>query len=75
MAQYPHTARDGKWMVVLEIIDPKDNAMRGGTQFLFDSEEECISFTMYMSSPAGAKVKEDALAWNRAIAKYRTPQG
>ena len=65
MFKYPHTAKDGKWMVVAEIIDPKDNMMKGGTQFLFESEADCVGFVMFLSGPAGDKLKKDWLAQKR----------
>ncbi len=65
MFTYPHKAMDGKWMVVAEIIDPKDNSMKGGTQFLFNSEADCIDFIMFLSGPAGEKLKNDWLTQKR----------
>jgi len=62
LLKYPHTAKDGKWMVVVEVVDPKDQMMKGGTQFLFNSYEDCVSFTVYLGGPAGAKLKEEWLA-------------
>jgi hypothetical protein len=61
--KYPHTAKDGKWMVAIEIVSPKDQAMMGGTQFLFDSYQECVNFTLFLSGPEGHRIREEAAKW------------
>lgn len=67
--KYPHKAKDGKWMVAIEIVSPKDQAMLGGTQFLFDSYQDCVNFTIFLSSPEGARIKEEAAEWLKSMKK------
>jgi hypothetical protein len=56
------TGKGREVMVIAEMVDPEDNSMKGGTQFLFDSDTDCFSFMMYLSGPDGEKFKKDWFA-------------